>query len=206
MKILIAIPCMDSVPVGFCQSLAQLKKIGECSLAMNAGSLVYHSRDALAIKAVQNDYDYVLWLDSDMTFPADLLIRMMDTLQKNDLDFLTGLYFRRQLPYSPVLFEKFELNGDLASWKNIQELPEGGLFEVEGCGFGCVLMKTDVILDVQGKFRKMFEPKNNCGEDLAFCWRARQCGYKVICDPTIECGHVGHVTISRDFYEAYKQH
>ena len=35
----------------------------------------------------------------------------------------------------------------------------------------------------------MFAPINGVGEDLSFCWRARQCGYKIWCDPSIALGH-----------------
>lgn len=204
MKTLIAVPCMDQVPVPFCQSLALLKKVGECTLAMQSGSLIYTSRDNLATHAIQIDADYVMWFDSDMSFAPDTLERMMKTLKENDLDILTGLYFRRVHPHSPVLFDKVEFDGDLCNWTEFKTLPEG-LFEVGACGFGCVLMKTDVFFDVQSKFGRMFTPIGNTGEDIAFCWRARQCGYKVICDPSVVCGHVGYITVDDRFYRAYKR-
>ena len=203
MKIMIAVPCMDQVPTPFCASLAQLKTIGECQLVMKSGSLIYTSRNALATKALQEEFDYVMWFDSDMTFAPDTLIRMMDTLKKNDLDILTGLYFRRVKPYSPVLFDRLDIADDICYWSEFDEIPEG-LFEVGACGFGCVLMKTDAFIDVQSRFGNMFSPIGNNGEDLAFCWRARQCGFKVMCDPSIVCGHVGYATIDNSFYSAYK--
>ena len=95
MKTLIAVPCMDQVPAPFCQSLAQLKKVGNCSLIMKMGSLIYTARNDIATYAIQNEYDYIFWLDSDMVFKPDTLERMFKTLQDNDLDILTGLYFRR---------------------------------------------------------------------------------------------------------------
>lgn len=200
MKILIAIPCMDQVPAYFMQSLATLRKVGECSVATQIGSLIYTSRNKLAERAIQMEADYVLWLDSDMVFQPDLLERMMDRLQKDNLDILTGLYFRRVRPFTPVLFNKLEMVGNVCNWSEFHELPDEP-FEVGGCGFGCVLMNTGVFLDVQGKFGNMFGPIGNTGEDLAFCWRARECGYKIICDPSIECGHVSHIVINREFYE-----
>ena len=110
MRTLIAVPCMDQVPAPFAQSLAMLQKTGECMLSMQIGSLIYTSRNNLAQMAIQMDVDYVFWLDSDMVFEPDTLIRMMDTLQKNDYDILTGLYFRRVPPYTPVLFDKLDIH------------------------------------------------------------------------------------------------
>lgn len=204
MKILIAVPCMDQVPFTFAQSLSTLEKIGECKLAMKSGSLIYTSRNSLAMMAIQMDADFVFWLDSDMVFKSDTLVRMMDTLKKNDLDILTGLYFRRVPPYSPVLFDKLEQNGEITEFSEFNKVPDE-LFEVGGCGFGCVLMKTDVFFDVQSKFGNMFAPRGNNGEDVAFCIRARECGYKIYCDPSIVCGHVGYSVIDDQFYRVFQQ-
>ena len=202
MKILIAVPCMDQVPAPFCQSLAMIKKVGEVSLAMQMGSLIYTSRNNLATRAIQMESDYVLWLDSDMVFEPELLIRLMDTLKKTESDIVTGLYFRRVPPHTPVLFDKLEMHGSICSWTEFHEIPAEP-FEVGGCGFGCVLMNTGVFFDVQSKHGNMFAPIANTGEDLAFCWRARDCGYKIICDPSIICGHVGYQIVDDEFYEHY---
>lgn len=204
MKILIAVPCMDQVPAPFCNSLALLHKVGDCTLMMKSGSLIYTSRNALATAAIQTDTDLVFWLDSDMVFQPDILERMVDTLQKNNLDILTGLYFRRVPPYSPVLFDKLEIDGvacDFTEWKHIPN----DLFEVGACGFGCVLMKTDVFFDVQSKYGNMFAPIGNNGEDVAFCWRARQCGYKIFCDPSLICGHVGYSVVDDQFFKVFSE-
>lgn len=204
MKILIAIPCMDQVPVPFCNSLARLQKVGDCVLAMKSGSLIYDSRNDLATFAIKSEADYVFWLDSDMVFKPDTLIRMLDTLKKNDLDMLTGLYFRRVPPYSPVLFDRLAMkeNGDM-DFSEFKEIPSE-LFEIGGCGFGCVLMDTSVLMSVQAKHGNMFAPMGNNGEDVAFCIRAKDCGYKIYCDPTLVCGHVGYSVIDDKFFNAFK--
>ena len=202
MKTLIAVPCMDQVPAPFAQSLAMLQKTGDCVLSLQMGSLIYTSRNNLAQMAIQMDVDYVFWLDSDMVFEPDTLIRMMDTLQKNEYDILTGLYFRRVPPYTPVLFDKLDIRRNICSWTEFHEIPDHP-FEVRGCGFGCVLMKSEIFLDVQSKHGNMFAPISNNGEDIAFCWRARDCGFKIYCDPSVICGHVSHSIVDEKFYKAY---
>ncbi len=203
MKILIAIPCMDQVPVPFCYSLATLEKVGDCKLIMKSGAMIYAARDDFAMKAIQGEYDYVFWMDSDMQFPMNALTKLMEDIRKKDLDMVTGLYFRRIPPYSPVLFDRLEIDGVEATWSEFQSIPEG-LFEVGGCGFGCVLMKTDVFFDVQSRFGQMFTPIGRNGEDVAFCWRARQCGYKIWCDPDVLCGHVGYSIVDDKFFRAFQ--
>lgn len=205
-KILIAIPCMDMVSARFAQSLATLKKVGQCTVSFIMGSLVYDSRNKLASYAVQMEADYILWLDSDMVFPPDILERMMAVLDENkEIDILSGLYFRRTTPFTPVLFNNLERNGDEVKFDEFKEVPEE-LFEIGGCGFGCVLMRTDCLLTIAAKEQQgnWFTPLANAGEDCAFCIRARENGYRIFCDPSVSLGHMAFAPVTKEFYQAMK--
>ena len=205
-KILIAVPCMDMVSARFAQSLTTLKKVDDCIVSFIIGSLIYDSRNRLAEYAVRINADYILWLDSDMTFPPDVLERMMKVLDEHEeIDVLSGLYFRRAAPFTPVAFDVLETDekGEL-KFENMDDVPDG-LREVAGCGFGCVLMKTDCLFDIAGQEGPVwFSPLANVGEDCAFCMRARKYGYKIYIDPSIEFGHMGYAAVTRGFYEATK--
>lgn len=205
-KVMIAIPCMDQVPTPFMQSMAMLAKPSEHEFAMasRTGSLIYNSRNDLAVQAIVSGFDWVFWLDSDMVFQPDIMAKMLKEAEEKNLDFLSGLYFRRVQPYTPVVFDHLEVNEDGdCEWSNMDDIPDG-LFEVAGCGFGCVLIRTSVLNDVREKYADMFMPIAHMGEDLSFCWRARQCGHKIWMDPDIELGHVGYSVINRKFYESYR--
>ena len=208
-KILIAVPCMDQVPAQFANSIATLTSYGiegvEISLRFNLGSLVYTSRNYLALMAMQDEADLIMWFDSDMVFNPDTLLRLLKDID-DGADFVTGVYYRRTSPFTPTLFSKLDINEEgVAIWDQIEEVPDKGLFEVAGCGFGCVLMKTDIARDVFKKFGRLFSPIGEVGEDLSFCWRARECGYKLVCDPDIPLGHVAHTMVTKDFYKNYKK-
>lgn len=208
-KILIAVPCMDQVPAQFANSIATLTSYGiegvEISLRFNLGSLVYTSRNYLALMAMQDEADLIMWFDSDMVFNPDTLLRLLKDID-DGADFVTGVYYRRTSPFTPTLFSKLDINEEgVAIWDQIEEVPDKGIFEVAGCGFGCVLMKTDIARDVFKKFGRLFSPIGEVGEDLSFCWRARECGYKLMCDPDIPLGHVAHTMVTKDFYKNYKK-
>ena len=205
MKIFVAVPSMDTVPAIFCQSLALLQRAGDTVIGFEVGSLVYNARNNLARQAVKSEADWVLWLDSDMVFGPDLLQRMLKVCTENDIDFLTALCFRRKPPYTPTLFDRLEKTDKGASYTALMSVPEGR-FQVGGCGFAGVLMSMDVLLSVMAKFNgRMFEPIDGFGEDVAFCWRARQCGYDIWCDSDIELGHVGNFVVTRSIFEAYNE-
>lgn len=202
MKVLIAVPCMDQVPAQFAQCLATLGKVDKTIVAFQIGSLVYTSRNDLVQIAIKQGCDYIFWLDSDMMFPPDALVRMFKSLEHGDI--VSGLYFRRVAPFTPVIYDKLDIDDTGCHYTEPKEIPDG-IFEVAGCGFGCVLMPTDIMLDVIEKYGSPFTPINGIGEDLSFCWRARQLGFKIVCDPDIPLGHVGHHVITRELYEAVKQ-
>ena len=208
-KILIAVPCMNQVPAEFADSLARLTSCGlkdhQLGQIFKIGSLIYTSRDDIAKEAIGSGADYVMWLDSDMVFGPDLLQKLMPHLERPEIDIVTGLYFRRVQPFTPVLFEEldFDVEKQIASWSEFTEIGAEP-FEVAGCGFGCVLMPTDIFIDVQSKFGAMFTPMSGVGEDLSFCWRARQLGFRIWCDPTIPLGHIGYNIVTRNFFLAYQ--
>lgn len=202
-KILIAIPCMDKVEAQFAQALATLEKVGHCIISMEIGSLIYNSRNNLCKTALQLNCDYILWLDSDMVFPPETLKRLLEVMEKTGADIVSGLYFRRVAPYTPVAFSKLDINGKLCSWENYNGPLDQGPQEVPGIGFGCVLHRTELLLEMAAQFTDFFGPLANVGEDLSFCWRARQLGYKIVLDTNLKLGHVGHAVITEDFYKCF---
>ena len=207
-KILIAVPCMDQVPARFAHGLATLTSYGvedaQISVWFNIGSLIYTSRNNIAKRAIMDEVDLVMWFDSDMIFNPDVLQRMLKHIDAG-ADMVTGIYYRRVPPYTPTIFEKMAIDEEkqAAVWTEFDEIPTEP-FEVDACGFGCVLMKTEVFISVFQQFGNMFAPIGNVGEDIAFCWRARQCGYKILCDPTFDLGHVGSQVITREFFESFQ--
>lgn len=187
---------MDMVSVHFCRSLVTLAKMDICSISFVVNSLIYSARNIIAQQAIDGSYDYVLWLDSDMVFQPDTLQRLL----ADDKDIVSGLYFRRVKPFNPVLFKKLDVHGHECDFEDVLEYPDE-IFPVAGAGFGCILMKTQVLRDIYEKEGPMwFAPKGNVGEDCSFCIRARKCGYTVYCDPRIKLGHAGSVIITEANY------
>lgn len=205
LKYFIAVPSMDYVAAGFAQSLATLNKpAGHTAVSFICGSLIYDARNKLAAQALKMEADYIMWFDSDMVFDGDTLLTLLKTMEDYDADIVSGIYFRRSSPYTPVAFETLDIVDDKAVWTDYTgELT--GVHEVGAVGFGCVLMKTDVVFDVYAKYGDCFSPICKLGEDLSFCWRARQLGYKVLLNTDVKCGHIGHVTVTEPLYKAISE-
>ena len=201
MKTLIAVPAMDMCHSRFAQSLATLDKVGECQVSFIMNSLIYDARNKFCQQAIEGEFDYILWLDSDMVFPSYVLQQFMN----DDKDIVAGLYFRRNYPFSPVAFSELRRDNGVLRMKDLEEWPSE-LFEVDGVGFGCVLMKTDCLFDIAGKEGGIwFTPERDAGEDAAFCIRAKEYGYEIWIDPTVKLGHVGQTVITEGVYKSRRK-
>ena len=205
MRNLICIPCMDMVHTLFFTSIMKMNKPEETEIAVSSSSLVYDARHVLAHKALSEGFDRVLWLDSDMRFDPDLMERLSADLDQG-LEFVSALYFTRKNPVKPCVYRVCHNmpngKGKMAPTAiAFEEIPDG-LFEIEGCGFGAVMMTSDLI-------RKCgdlpFFPMGGYGEDFTFCRKARAEGAKLYCDGRIKVDHVGISLINETTWQSAKE-
>ena len=202
MKILIAIPSDEHPDHEFVQSLLALRPVGQVEIKQQAGSLVYLSREMLAVYAIDHGFDYVLWLDDDMIFQPDLLEKLIE----DDVDMAAGLFVQRRYPYEPAIWKSI-VCGDAEDRSNERYLdyPENELFEIDACGMAAVLVKTEVIKKVYETYYRTFEPISGYGEDISFCIRAKNCGFKLWCDSRIKVGHVGRYIFTDETFKAVRK-
>lgn len=189
MRLLIAIPCGDTVRYEFCESLTKLcqhlaEEGVDYDIKFWEGSLIYDAREGLAIFALDNQYSHILWLDSDVQFSIDTF----DILNAMGKDFVTGIYRSRRCPYAVCLFDSIK-NGT-----RVIEIPNEP-FEVEACGFGCVLMTRDVLHKLRRIYGKCFTPTDAAGEDIAFCQRWIDLGFKIYANPDVKVNHITYIAL-----------
>jgi len=199
MKTLIAIPCMDMVNALFMKSLLAMEMEGEVEVSLAIGSLVYDARNQLAYKAVNNGFDRVLWLDSDMTFNRDLFKRLSARLDEG-AEYVSGIYFSRKRPIEPVIYKTVGMDGETPQAISYKDYPKDAIFEIEGSGFGGVMMTSDLIRRAAGSFGLPFSPITGFGEDLSFCLRVSRLGVPMFCDSSIKLGHIGHIEVNEKTY------
>lgn len=206
MKTLIGIPCMDTVPVGFAQSLLHLEKGENVSVLFKANSLVYDSRNLISLTAIEQHFDRVMWLDSDMMFTPATMRILQEDMTEHGADIVTGVYFKRRGDTVPVIYDQLDAPDKDSSGKLVRKIheymcyPKDDLFPVRGCGFGCVLTSVRVLKDVWDNFGPAFTPYPWAGEDISFCHRANQLGYTILCDSRVSCGHIGTYVYTEDDY------
>ena len=207
-KILVGVPCMSTVPVDFLISIMGLKRREDDTVfCFQSNSLVYDARNIIFQHAVANKIDRILWIDSDMVFDPDLLLKLEADMDTEHMMMVGALCFKRSLPTRPCVYRKMDLVKDehdrLKTMIEVYEdYPKDGLFECAGVGFGAVMMDTQLGIDVFTNFNSLpFSPIPSMGEDFSFCWKVRrQMGIPIFCDSRIKVGHVGTMIYTEQTY------
>lgn len=149
------------------------------------GYQVDQVRNLIAHWAV--NFDYLFSVDSDIILPKNALSRLLS----HDKDIVSGLYIQRKLHEHTLELYR---NGNNIPYA---EIKGHGLIEVDSCGFGCVLVKSDVIKQIgypQFVYKSAIDHKDTVSEDTYFCLKAKQLGYRVYGDTHVQCNHIGTYT------------
>ena len=194
-KTLIAIPCFSMLHTDFMVSFMDLDKPAGTRYMVAKNTLVHDARNGLAANAITNNFDRVLWLDSDMKFNPDLLTKLSADMDEG-MEFVSGLYFSRKFPMRPVIYKTVEwgLTDDGKvhhKTERMEDYPKNAIFPIQGSGFGCVMTSTKLLKDVWEKYGSPFQPLLYMGEDLSFCRRVQMLGVEMFCDSRVKAGHVG---------------
>lgn len=204
--VLIAVPCLDMVPVDFMTSMINLRKTANTRYAVVQNSLIYDARNTLTATALRAEggYSRVLWVDSDMVFQPDALQRLCATMDETGAGVVSGLCFKRRLPTSPVIYSAVEHEvseeGINVKATIMRDYVPESVFDVAGCGFGLCLTSVDALRAVWEKYGPPFDPMTQMGEDLSFCWRCGMLGIRMVCDTRVKAGHVGRMIYDEDVY------
>lgn len=164
---------------------------------MNVGSEVAMQRQQLTDEILETNCTHLLWLDSDMKFPADTL----EILLSHNKYIVAGNYSTRVKPHRPVAFK----NPD-----NLDKRVFGGkgLEKIYAIGSGLMLVNRQVYENMPRPFYSV-EWKDNytslVGEDIYFCHKANENGYEVFVDHDLSkrIAHIGSkaYTIKDDCYD-----
>ena len=193
-KVLIAVPALDVMPTLTTYSMLSMKRDCLSRFSFIVRASCHDARNLLAREAIDSGADRVLWIDSDMVFGDDLMIRLGADLDEG-WDMVGGIYFRREIPTSPLVYNYIDWEtGKAEVWK---DYPRDRLFQCAGFGFGAVMMTTELLKRV-GDYA--FTPMNHLSEDLSFCARAWEAGARIACDSRVKVGHVGQIVIGEQLY------
>lgn len=158
------------------------------------------ARERIAEEAVKQDMDYLFMIDDDMLSEPDIF----ECLYRHDKDIIAALAFTRSNPHSPVIY-RLKSGYDPIACSNyyinytVFDYPKESLVECDAVGFGAVLIKCDVLKKMK---KPWFMSTAGSGEDIHFCHKAGQDGFKIYMDTSVKLGHIGYPKIvTEESYE-----
>lgn len=188
MKIGICVPARDQVETGFSFDFAKLvgyDTFNRCAkfeghslhIYTMAGTLIFDQREKLAAEALKEGCDYIVFIDSDMRFPSDLI----EVLLSRDVPIVGVNAVTRRHPVTPTakVLTKEEVDGKTVyRWSNIDSRGKKGIEEVTSIGFGACMIKKEVFEALPRPwFDAGWGPTGVVGEDVHFCVKAGDHGF-----------------------------
>ena len=142
----------------------------------------------------EGSLDYILTLDSDHIYSAQLMYNLINKIEKYDLPLLSASYYVRGAKYFSML-KKDPVSKKMYNIKEVKN--QSGVQECDVIGFGFGVFKADVIRKVYNKHKTLFlmDGKTYTGEDTYFCQLMQKEGYKIHYDPESIVGHLATVVL-----------
>lgn len=205
-KVLIATPSYDGkLDVWYVNALTESIRLGLANdiffqpIYMSYDALVQRARNDLLAIAVENDFDDIIWIDSDMEWHPQWLLQLLSYEE----DVVGGACVKKSV--------EEQYNVKCQPENLIQN--EKGLIEIEGIGTGFLRMSRKAYMSLWKKSlpyksngaerRWAFEVKMTNGEivseDITACDKLRKAGFKIYLDPNITCNHIGTLKFTGNF-------
>ena len=128
--------------------------------------------------------DAVMFVDGDIIVQPDIINRLL----AHDKDIVSGVYFTVGKDEVPRVVHNIETDKE---YKPLPvEMLNGELIEAVQIGFGCVLIKTDVLKKMRFRCERNPDGSVKTGEDYYFCndWILKHDG-KIFVDTSIQVPH-----------------
>lgn len=163
------------------------------------GLPVDEARNKIVEHAKEGNAKYLLFIDDDVFPPPDGLQRLL----ARKADIVSGVYYTKSQPPYAVI-SKYDYPAGIDDWVY------GDVLEVDFTGGGFLLIDMKVFDKLKkpyfrynkGRPQKTEEEKRmgNIGEDVWFCKKAQEAGFKVIADTSIQCTHFDYAEDTGYYY------
>jgi hypothetical protein len=212
------IPNPDRFPPGLVGVLGQdLARYSEFSIALAGvtsliprGSKLYYTRsvdvsgncNTVIRHAQEMEFEWVWIMGDDHSFEPGTLLKLL----VHDVDLVVPHVLKRTPPWPPVVYSHQDEDG----WYVAADLPLEGLTEIHAAGSAGMLVRKRVLDALEDPWFQPAPDAAGLNEDLYFCQKVREAGFKLYCDPAVRMGHIAVHTVwpgpTEDGWEIHLYH
>ena len=146
------------------------------------------------------EYDYVLWIDSDIRFN----FKMVERLASHKKDAICGLYRMKDMKHFTVVRhmddEYFKENKSyqfltVEDVEKMHKTQKVDLLKIDYTGMGMFLVSREALEKLeypwfQPVWKEIGDMRDFTSEDVGFCIKLRETGTTIYCDPAVIGGHM----------------
>lgn len=170
-KILICTPSPGEVQATFAYDLGYLMRESGAAFVLSLGSQLSSLRSGLIKYAKETGASHVLFIDSDMRFPSNTIVRLL--ARRKDV---VGANCRVRTTEDEVWTGR-TVDGFISS------AGKKGVEEVDTLGFGVTLIDMKIFEEVEEPlFAMPWDGEKYVGEDIFFCLKIKKAGFSIWVD------------------------
>jgi len=203
MKLALGIPTLEMFPPRNLQSVfritKEMTKVGEPALLQTIKQVPYdRAREKIITAALENEQDYLFFLDADNIIPDNGFTRLFETMQEKKAPVVVGYYVQRGYPYASLWGKEIE-TGEEVSLRHVD--PKNPVERVDTCGLGCALISLNWVRNFLSPPYFKIEPcKDSPGgviyEDTYFFRKVHRAGGRCYGRSDVICGHLDEINIT----------
>src|SRR5689334_16187326 len=152
---------------------------------------IANNQNMLARVFLQSDADYYWLINDDQIYPMNTLARLL-SYQK---DVIVPLCLRHDIPMEPLIYDRVDPECSDSFYYHYLKKDDPKLLEVVGSGGGGMLIHRRVFEAIPDPWWETHtayvpgQPPTQSTEDLDFCTKVREAGFKIWCATDVPVGH-----------------
>ena len=184
----------------------RLMSVGMLRKRAGSGGLVAARNKVAKTFLDQTECEWLFMVDSDMSFDADIVERLVASADRYDRPIVGALCFGMQHLHTderfaqtmlivPTLYE-FVDTGDEVGFRTMPDYERDAMVKVAGTGAAAVLIHRRALYLIRQKYGDVwYDPithptgPTTFSEDLSFCVRAAGCDLPIFVDTSVQTAH-----------------
>lgn len=151
----------------------------------NSGNFVniVRARNRCIDQALENNSDFLFFLDADVFPPSDVLARLTKLVSEESDKSIFGGYYNSRFFNNYPMIGNFKSDGSIGLISEEKDFNSGNIITCDAAGMGCILLSSKLIEELK------FDEEVSQSEDIDYFRSAKNLGYNLYIDTSVKCEH-----------------